>query len=329
MVSLKEKKIGIIGMGNVGAAVATNLIAKNYKVEIVMDKDQSACSRFKQCQVAKTPQEVTEKSDIVISALPMPKHVKEVFAGTSGILSGLCSEKIWIDHSTTDYNQMMSFNEQVAAKGAFAIEAPITGGLEALKKGQMTVLMAGNEQKVAEVKPLMTASFQTAIYTGEFGTATIPKVMSNMLTVVNIIALGEVMMIAKRAGLDLKVFWDCIRASAGNSFVWETGGPMVMQGTYDPSFTIELQSKDNQLGYDMAKKYGVPIELMGHAQQILNRAQYTYGDDAPCYSAPRMLEEALKTSLRCEDFKDWSYSIQDVDGSSNIRHHGIKLNQDD
>ena len=112
----------------------------------------------------------------------MPKHVKEVFAGTSGILSGLCSEKIWIDHSTTDYNQvkqfvfiarvlslsilcrkeydyfhswnkiqMMSFNDQVAAKGAFAIEAPITGGLEALKKGQMTVLMAGNAQKVAEV----------------------------------------------------------------------------------------------------------------------------------------------------------------------------------
>ena len=62
---------------------------------------------------------------------------------------------------------------------------------------------------------------------------------------------------AKRAGLDMKTFWDCIRASAGNSFVWETGGPMVMQGTYDPSFTIDLQSKDNQLGYEMAKKYKV------------------------------------------------------------------------
>ena len=64
-------------------------------------------------------------------------------------------------------------------------------------------------------------------------------------------------LLAKRAGLDMKTFWDCIRASAGNSFVWETGGPMVMQGTYDPSFTIDLQSKDNQLGYDMAKKYKV------------------------------------------------------------------------
>jgi len=326
---LEEKKIGIIGMGNVGAAVATNLLAKNYKVETVLDKNTAACERFTKCKVAKTPLEVVEKSDIVITGLPMPKHVKQVFEGDDGLLAGLTTDKIWIDHSTTDYNQMMAFNEQVVSKGAFAIEAPITGGLEALKKGQMTVLMAGDKDKVKEVKPLMTASFQTAIYCGEFGTATIPKVMSNMLTVVQIIALGEVMMIAKRAGLDLKVFWDCIRASAGNSFVWETGGPMVMQGTYDPSFTIELQSKDNQLGYEMARKYGVPMELLGHAQQILNRAQYSYGDDAPCYSAPRMLEEALKTSLRCEDFKDWSYSIEDVDGSSNIRHHGIKLSQDE
>merc|ERR1712223_2049952 len=77
----------------------------------------------------------------------------------------------------------------------------------------------------------------------------------------------------------------------------------------------------------MAKKYKVPLELLGHAQQILHRAMYTYGEDAPCYSAPRMLEEALKTDLRCDDFKDWSYSIESVDGSSIIRHHGIKLDQ--
>ena len=71
----------------------------------------------------------------------------------------------------------------------------------------------------------------------------------------------------------------------------------------------------------------VPLELLGHAQQILHRAMYSYGEDAPCYSAPRMLEEALKTDLRCDDFKDWSYSIESVDGSSIIRHHGIKLDQ--
>merc|ERR1719376_726542 len=316
-------------MGNVGQAVTNNMLSKGYKVTSILDKRLETCQNYKeQCKIAKTPREVAEECDIVISALPMPPHIKAAFEGQDGILAGLSEGKVWIDHSTTDYNQMMAFNELVMAKRAHAIEAPVTGGLEALKKGQMTVLLAGDKEQVEKVKPLMKASFQTVLYTGGFGTATMPKVLSNMLSVVNIISLGEVLMIAKKADMDLKTFWDCIRASAGNSFVWETGGPMVMQGTYDPSFTIALQSKDNQLGFDMAKKYGVPIQMMGLAQQILHQAMYTYGEDAPCYSAPRMLEDALKTSLRCEDFKDWSYSIQDVDGSSNIRHHGIKLQQD-
>ena len=73
----------------------------------------------------------------------------------------------------------------------------------------------------------------------------------------------------------------------------------------------------------------MPLEFIGHAHQTTLRAMYMYGEDAPCYSAPRMLEEALGESLRCEDFKDWSYSIQNVDGSSVIRHHGIKLTQDE
>jgi len=324
---IKQKKIGIIGMGQVGNALTTNLLKHGYNVTTVLDTNVKLCELFPQCAITKSPKEVAISNDIILSGLPKPANVKAVFEGENGLYEGLSEGKIWVDHSTTDYEQMMQFNELVKGKKAHVLEAPITGGLEALKKGQMTVFMAGEQNLAEQLRPLMKACFQTIIYTGEFGTAMIPKVLSNMLTVVEIIALGECLMIAKRAGLDMKTFWDCIRASAGNSFVWETGGPMVMQGTYDPSFTIDLQSKDNQLGYEMAKKYKVPIELLGHAQQILHRAMYSYGEDAPCYSAPRMLEEALKTDLRCEDFKDWSYSIESVDGSSIIRHHGIKLDQ--
>ncbi len=104
---------------------------------------------------------------------------------------------------------------------------------------------------------MMKASFQNVLYTGALGTALIPKVFSNILAAVNIIAAAEVMMVAKKAGLDLKTFWDCVRPSSGNSFVWETGGPMVMQGTYDPSFDISLHCKDNQLCFDIAKRHKV------------------------------------------------------------------------
>ena len=105
----------------------------------------------------------------------------------------------------------------------------------------------------------MKASFQNVLYTGPLGTAMIPKVFSNLLCAVNIIAAAEAMMVAKKAGLDLKTFWDAVRSSSGNSFVWETGGPMVMQGNYDPSFDIALHCKDNQLCYDIAKKHKVSL----------------------------------------------------------------------
>ena len=101
---------------------------------------------------------------------------------------------------------------------------------------------------------MMKASFQNVLYTGPLGTAMIPKVFSNLLCAVNIIAAGEAIMVAKKSGLDMKTFWDAVRSSSGNSFVWETGGPMVMQGTYDPSFDIALHCKDNQLCFDIARK---------------------------------------------------------------------------
>ena len=105
-----------------------------------------------------------------------------------------------------------------------------------------------------QLRPMMKASFQNVLYTGPLGTAMIPKVFSNLLCAVNIIAAGEAMMVAKKSGLDMKTFWDAVRSSSGNSFVWETGGPMVMQGTYDPSFDIALHCKDNQLCFDIARK---------------------------------------------------------------------------
>jgi len=326
--SLKDKTIGVIGMGHVGTAVTQNLLKSDYKVTTILDLDKDKCSNYPTCKVATSARQVAEEVDITITALPMPPHVKAMFEGDNGLLAGMDKGKVWIDHSTTDYEATMIYNDMVLDKGAQLLEAPITGGLAALSKGQMTVFTAGDETLATQVRPLMKASFQNVLYTGPLGTAMIPKVFSNLLCAVNIIAAAEAMMVAKKAGLDMKTFWDAIRSSSGNSFVWETGGPMVMQGNYDPSFDIALHCKDNQLCYDIAKKHKVPLEVCGLAQQIFHHTMYRYGDTAPCYSSAKMLEDNLNESLHCEDFKEWTYSIDDVDGSAVIRHHGIKLTQD-
>ena len=329
--SLKTKKIGIIGLGNVGNALVKNLERTGYNVTSILDVDKERYTDFsdRDFSTPDSPRSLAEEVDIVFTGLPMPQHVKAVFEGDDGLLEGLKDGKIWIDHSTTDYEQTEDMCELVVARGGRMLEAPVTGGLEALKKGQMTVFLAGDKSVAEEVQPMLDDIYSNVIYTGKMGTALVPKVLSNMLTCVHNLAMGEAFMVAKRAGVDMRTMFDCIRASSGNSFVFETGGPMLMQGTYDPSFTIALQCKDNRLGYQMATKHKVPIEILGHAMQAYNKAMYKYGDDAPCYIAPKMLEEALQTDLRCEEFENWGYSIQNVDGSSVIRHHGIDIKRSD
>lgn len=323
-VALKDRRIGVIGLGNVGEALVKNLKNTGYNVTSVLDVDKTKCEKFSTLKTASSTAELVAENDVIFTALPMPQHVKQVFEGEDGLLAGIKDGKVWIDHSTTDYEQTVDLNEEIVKKGGRMLEAPVTGGLEALKKGQMTVFLAGDKDIADEMMPMMEDIYCNVLYTGRMGTALIPKVLSNMLTCVHNLAMGEVFMVGKRAGVDMKTMWDCIRASSGNSFVWETGGPMLMQGTYDPSFTIALQCKDNRLGYQIATKHRVPIEILGHAMQAYNKTMYAYGDEAPCYSSPRMLEEALGVDLRCEGFEDWRYSIQNVDGSSVIRHHGIQ-----
>ena len=218
----------------------------SYNVTSVLDVDKTKCKNFPALKTATSTAALVEENDVIFTALPMPQHVKAVFEGDDGLLAGIGDGKVWIDHSTTDYEQTVDLNEEIVKKGGRMLEAPVTGGLEALKKGQMTVFMAGDQDLADEMMPMMEDIYCNVLYTGRMGTALIPKVLSNMLTCVHNLAMGEVFMVGKRAGVDMKTMWDCIRASSGNSFVWETGGPMLMQGTYDPSFSIALQCKDNR-----------------------------------------------------------------------------------
>ena len=142
---LKERKIGVIGLGNVGDALVKNLRRTGYNVTSVLDVKTSLCSQFPDCKASKSPAEMVEETDVVFTALPMPQHVKAVFEGEEGLLAGMREGKVWIDHSTTDYEQTVELNNEVVKKGGRMLEAPVTGGLEALKKGQMTVFLAGDQ----------------------------------------------------------------------------------------------------------------------------------------------------------------------------------------
>jgi len=321
-----ELKVGIVGMGHVGTAVANNLMRKGFEVSAINDIVPDLCKGYPDSvKVVKSPAEVAQLSDVIVTGLPKPPHVKQVFEGPDGLLAGLEKGKIWIDHSTTDHEQNKVFTEQLTEKGAGLLECPITGGLEALKKGQMAVWVAGNKDDYLKVKNILEASYSTVQYTGGLGTAMIPKVLSNMLCGLQVIAMAEAMLIAKRSGLDLVEFWHSIRMSAGNSFLWETCGPNVFRGEYHDSFPIDLMCKDNQLGYEMARNAQVPLELFGLMQQIYNRAHYSLGPDVGCYAPPKLYELEQKESLQAPGFENWSYTVENVDGALHVRHQNINL----
>jgi 3-hydroxyisobutyrate dehydrogenase len=198
---------------------------------------------------AKTAAEAAAESEIVITALPRPEHVSAAFEAESGILEGLQKDAVWIEHSTTDFLNTIRVKEMVEAKGAHAIEAPLTGGMQILREGKM-VSLVGADPKVFEgrVASLVALSAPRLVRCGEFGHATIIKIWSNILCAVHDAHIGEVLCVCKKAGLDMKLVFDAMRVSSGNSFCWETEVPLVLRGEYDPNFTAEMMAKDISLG---------------------------------------------------------------------------------
>lgn len=320
----KSTKIGIVGCGNVGNAVAHNLVKSGYPVVAAFDSDKVRLAKMPKGIVhAKTPREVAEKADVIVTGLPRPPNVKAAAEGPDGILASLTKDKVWIDHSTTDYEQTLEFSEKAKSEGAYVLEAPITGGLEALKKGQMVVHLGGDKDVADAMSPLLNPSFSGIFYVGPIGSAMMVKVVSNMLACVNIVAMGEVLMLAKKANIDLKTFWDAIRLSAGNSYAWETGAPLLFNGTYDPGFTMALLCKDLQLGYDMARKYEVPMDMNQLVLSIYRQTMYQLGEEAGCYIPPKICEMALGESLNIPNFKNWTYDNAFHKGSLIVTHKDI------
>ena len=295
-----------------------------YKVTSVYDIDSSKMKDVPSSVIkGSCPRDITEQSDIIITSLPKPLHVKAAYEGEDGILQGIREGQIWIDHSTTDYHQTLEFAKQIEERGAKLLECPITGGLLALKQKEMTTLVGGSKELCEFLTPLFKASYSTILYVSPMGSATIAKVASNMLCAVGIIASGEVLMLTKKAGLDPSKVFDAIRVSSGNMFVWETGVPVVFNGTYDKTFDIDLHCKDIRLGLSFASENGVPMVMNELAGNLYEKAKDKYGGDAACYTPVRLLEDDMNQSLQEPGYDNWEYNLEVHDGSFVVKHKNI------
>ena len=296
-------KVGFIGLGNVGSKLAGSLLRNGHDLT-VHDLDKTAAQPFldKGAAWADTPKLMAETVDIVFTCLPSPAACSAVMEASDGVIAGLQPGKFWIEMSTTDANEIRRISELVIAKDAYALEAPVSGGCHRAATGNISILVGGERSAFEQVLPVFTTLGRRILHTGPIGTASVLKVLTNYLATVNLCSLAEALTVAKKARMDLNTTYEAIRISSGNSFVHETESQVILNGSRDISFTMDLVIKDVGLFDQIAKDHGIPLEISPLILDIFKDGQERYGPRELSPNIIRRLEEASGVEVLAPGF---------------------------
>ena len=293
-------KYGYIGLGNLGGHLAASLLRAGFDLT-VNDIDKSLADRHVKAGAkwAESPNALAEQVDCVITCLPSPAISEKVLAQ---VLQGLKPGGTWIEMSTLGRDEIQRLAQLAETKLVRTMEAPVTGGVHLAAQGKITVLAGGDQDLFELHKPALQAMGGQLFHMGPLGSAAIIKVITNMLAFIHLVADGEALMLAKRGGLDLAQSWAAIKASSGTSFVHETEGQLILNGSYDIAFSMDLALKDLGFAMNFGKEFGVPLDLASLTNDTFVRGKKAYGGSAQSTQIVKLLEDALKTDLRAKGF---------------------------
>ncbi|SEN33400.1 3-hydroxyisobutyrate dehydrogenase [Gemmobacter aquatilis] len=293
-------RYGYIGLGNLGGHLAASLIRAGFDVT-VHDRNPALAERHRAlgAKVAASASDLAEQVDHVFTCLPSPQISEVVLAQ---ILPVMGPGAHWIENSTLGRDDVLRLAQLAAEQGVQMLEAPVTGGVHLAARGEITVLVGGEAALYEAHLPALQAIGARHFHMGPLGSAAVIKVITNMLAFIHLLADGEAMMLAKRGGLDMATAWQAIRASSGNSFVHETEGQLILNGSYDIGFTMDLALKDLGFAMGFGKEFGVPLDLASLAAQSFLKGKAAYGGGAQSTQIVKLLEDLLNTDLRAEGF---------------------------
>jgi 3-hydroxyisobutyrate dehydrogenase len=296
-------RYGFIGLGNLGKHLAASLLRAGLDLT-VHDLNRAAANDLiaRGAKWAASAKELASCVDAVITCLPSPAASAAVLTADDGVLNGLRAGGTWIEMSTTDQSEIERISRLAAARGIATLEAPVTGGVHRAAAGEITVLVGGERAVYETHRAALQAMGGEIFYMGELGKACIIKVITNMLAFIHLVAAGEALMLARRGGLDLAQAFAAIKASSGTSFVHETESQLILNGSYNINFTMDLACKDLGFAHEYGRAFGVPLELAGLTEQIFRRAREQYGGSAQSTQVVKLLEDALHTDLRAAGF---------------------------
>ena len=298
-------KVGFIGLGNVGGKLASSLLRNKFDLT-VRDLDSNLTKDFKNkgAKIASSPKELAEQVDLIITCLPSPKICAKVMEAEDGVISGLSKNKIWLEMSTTDESEIKRLGKLVTNKKSIALDGPVSGGCHRAATGNIAIFVGGERETFEKILPTLAAMGRKILHTGELGSATVLKVITNYLASAHLVALGEAWTIAKKSNLDLSKVYKGIAVSSGNSFVHETESQVILNGSYNINFTMDLVHKDTSLFENLAKKLNAPLEISPLIVKIFKDGQKKYGPRAWSSMIVKRMEDLNNIKFRADGFPD-------------------------
>ena len=300
---MSDRVIGFIGLGNVGGKLAGSLL-RNGADLVVRDIDEERVRSFTDRGAAPAvgARELAERCGVVVTCLPSPAVCAQVMEGGDGVLAGLGPGDVWMEMSTTDRDEVLRLGAMAQDRGAAAVDCPVSGGCHRAATGNISIFCGGIREAFDQVLPVLKMMGRRILHTGPLGSASVLKVVTNYLASVHLAALGEAFAVARRAGMDLTTTYEAIRISSGNSFVHETESQVILNGSYDIGFTMDLVQKDMGLFLELADRAGVDLDVAPVIGAGFDDAARRYGPRALSPMVVRRLEEAIGADLRAPGF---------------------------
>ena len=291
-------KVGFIGLGNAGGKLAGSLLRNGFDLT-VRDLNKEFVDEFVErgAKSGNSPKEMAEYCDVIITCLPSPKACSEVMESKDGILAGLSKGKIWLEMSTTDEAEIRRIGALVDKVGALPIDCPVSGGCHRANTGNISIFAGCKREAFELALPILTTMGRRVLHTGDLGTASTLKVMTNYLATVNLTSIAEALTTMKALGMDMNVTYEAIKASSGNSFVHETESQVILNGSRDISFTMDLVSKDVGIFNQLAERKGLELEIAPLIVDIFKDGEKRYGSRELSPNIIKRLEERANVEV--------------------------------
>ena len=293
-------KVGFIGLGNVGGKLAGSLIRNGLDVQVYdLNAEFVAAKVADGAADGQSPALLMQNCDVVITCLPSPAASRAV---VSEMLPHVGPGKIWMEMSTTEAEDVKELGASVIAAGGEAVDCPVSGGCHRADTGNISIYAGCTRPTFDKVLPILTYMGRRVLHVGDIGTSSVLKVMTNYLATMNLLSLCEALTVMKAAGMDLGMTYEAISMSSGTSFVHETESQLILSGSRDVNFTMDLIQKDIGLFQKLADDNGVPLELSPLMIKMMTDGQRRYGERAQSDRMIERLEEATGLQVLADGF---------------------------